>query len=53
MLLVVLLALLAIIFFGLGFTVKWLFILAIVFALAWLISLFAGGIGGRTRGSWW
>jgi hypothetical protein len=47
------LALLAIIFFGLGFTVKWLFILAIIFALAWLISLLAGGIGGRTRGSWW
>jgi hypothetical protein len=48
-----LLALLAIVFLGLGFTVKWLFILAIVFALAWLISLLAGGIGGRTRGSWW
>ena len=53
MLLLVLLALLAIIAFGVGFTVHWLFIVAVVLALLWLISLFAGGIGGRTRGSWW
>jgi hypothetical protein len=49
----VLLALLAILFFGLGFAIKWLFILAIVFALIWVISVFAGGVGGRTRGYWW
>jgi hypothetical protein len=48
-----LLAILAILFFGLGFTIKWLFILAVVFALLWLISVFAGGLGGRTRGYWW
>lgn len=53
MLLLVLLALLAIIAFGVGFTVHWLFIVAIVLALVWLISLFAGGLGGRTRSKWW
>lgn len=53
MLLLVLLAILAIIAFGVGFTIHWLFIIAAVLALLFLISLFAGGIGGRARGSWW
>jgi hypothetical protein len=53
MILLMLLALLAIIAFGLGFTIKWLFIVAVVLALVWLISLLAGGIGGRSRGAWW
>jgi hypothetical protein len=53
MLLLVLLAILAIVLCGLGFTIKWLFILAIIAALLWVIALFTGGIGGRTRGSWW
>jgi hypothetical protein len=50
MLLLVLLAILAILAFGLGFVVHWLFIVAIVLALIWLISLFTGGIG-RRRGA--
>ncbi len=45
---IVLLALLAALFIGLGFVIKWMFILAIVFGLAWLISMFAHGIG-RSR----
>ena len=53
MLLLVLLALLAIIAFGVGFTVHWLFVVAVVLALVWVISLLAGGSRGRTRGSWW
>ena len=53
MLLLVLLAILAIIAFGVGFTVHWLFIVAIILALVWLISLFMGGVGGRSRGAWW
>ncbi len=53
MILLVVLALLAIIAFGVGFTVHWLFIVAVVLALVWLISLFAGGVGGRTRRTWW
>jgi len=46
--LIVILALLAAVFIGLGFVIKWMFILAIVFALAWLISMFAHGVG-RSR----
>jgi len=53
MLFLVLLALLVIIAFGVGFTVHWLFVVAVVAALIWLISLFLGGAGGRTRGTWW
>ena len=53
MLLLVLLALLAVVAFGVGFTIHWLFVVAVILALLWLISLFMGGIGGRTRKSWW
>ena len=53
MILLVLLALLAIIAFGFGFTIKWLFIVAVVLAVIWLISLLSGGVGGRSRGAWW
>jgi len=53
MLFLVILALLAIIAFGVGFAIKWLFILAVVFALIWLISFLAGSAGGRRRGYWW
>src|SRR5215468_1189122 len=53
MLLLILLALLVILAFGVGFTVHWLFIVAVVLAIVWLISLFAGASGGRSRGAWW
>lgn len=53
MILLVVLALLVIIAFGVGFTVHWLFIVAVVLALVWLISLFMGGVGGRSRRTWW
>jgi hypothetical protein len=53
MALLILLAILAIILFGVGFTVHWLFILAIIAALVFVISLFLGGAGGRSRGAWW
>ena len=52
MLLLVLLAVLAIIAFGVGFTIHWLFIVAVVLALVWLITLLMGGIGRRRRTSW-
>jgi hypothetical protein len=45
MLLLIVLAVLAIILFGAGFAIHWLFIAAIVVALIWLISLFTGGFG--------
>lgn len=49
MILLVLLALLAIVAFGVGFTVHWLFIVAIVLAIVWLVSFFMGRTGGRRR----
>jgi hypothetical protein len=50
MLLLVLLAIVALIAFGVGFVVHWLFIVAAIVAIIWLISLFTGGFGraGRT-----
>jgi hypothetical protein len=48
-----LLAILALIAFGVGFTIHWLFIVAVVLALLWLISMFLGGVGRRSRGAWW
>jgi hypothetical protein len=49
----IILAAFAIVFFGVGFTIHWLFVLAVIFALLFLISLFAGGMRGRSRGAWW
>jgi hypothetical protein len=45
MLLLVVLAILALILFSVGFVVHWLFIIAAIVALIWLISLFTGGFG--------
>ena len=53
MLLLLLLALLALVAFGVGFTIHWLFIVAVVAALLWLISLFLSSAGGRHRGVIW
>ncbi len=47
------LAVLAVVLFGVGFTLHWLFILAVIAALLFVIMLFMGGAGGRTCGSWW
>ena len=52
-LLLIVLALLAIILFGVGFTIHWLFIVAIIAALLFVISFFLGGAGGRSRRAWW
>jgi hypothetical protein len=48
MLLLIVLAILALLLFGAGFVVKWLFILAAIAALLFVISLFMGGWRGRT-----
>ena len=45
MLLLIVLAILAIILFSVGFVIHWLFIAAVIVALIWLISLFTGGFG--------
>ena len=47
MLLLILLAILAVVLFGAGFVVKWLFIVAAIVALLFVISLFTGGWRGR------
>jgi hypothetical protein len=52
MLLLVLLAILALIAFGVGFVVHWLFIVAIVLAIIWVISLFTGGFGRAGARRW-
>ena len=52
MVLLVLLAVLAIIAFGVGFTIHWLFVVAAVLALVWLINLFAGGVGRPGARRW-
>jgi membrane protein implicated in regulation of membrane protease activity len=46
MLLIALLVL-ALLLVGAGFVVHWLFIAAVIVALIWVISFFAGGIGRR------
>ena len=42
MVLLVLLALIIALFVGLGFVIKWLFIIAAIAALVWLITFFTG-----------
>jgi hypothetical protein len=43
MIVLIILALLIALFIGLGFVVKWLFIIAIVAALIWVIAFFMRG----------
>jgi hypothetical protein len=43
MVLLIILALIIALFVGLGFVVKWLFILAVIAALVWLIAFFMRG----------
>lgn len=45
MVLLLVLAVLALVAFGAGFVVHWLFLVAAIVALIWLISLFTGGLG--------
>jgi hypothetical protein len=52
MILLVVLALLAIVAFGVGFTIHWLFVVAVVAALLWVISFLMGRTGGGGRRAW-
>jgi hypothetical protein len=49
MLLLVALAILALLAFGAGFVIHWLFIVAAVIALIWVINLFTGGLARGAR----
>ena len=53
MLLLIVLAVLALVALGLGFAVaKFLFIVAAILALVWIISVFASGIGRPGTRRW-
>lgn len=52
MLLLIVLAILALILFSVGFVVHWLFIIAAIVAVIWLISLFTGGFGRAGARRW-
>jgi hypothetical protein len=41
--LLIVLAIITIVLFGVGFTIHWLWIAAVIAALVWLISFFLGG----------
>ena len=44
MALLIVLAILTLIFFGVGFTLHWLWIVAAILAVIWLIGLVTGGL---------
>ena len=52
MLLLIILAIIALALLGAGFVLHWLFIVAAIVALIWLISLFTGGFGGVGARRW-
>jgi predicted membrane protein len=52
-LLLMILAVVVVVAFGIGFAVHWLFVIAVIAALIWLISFFLGGARGRSRSTWW
>ncbi len=47
MLALLLLLLLVAVLFGLGFVVKWLFIIAAILAIVWIVGFFARGSSAR------
>jgi hypothetical protein len=50
--LLLLLAAVALLVFGVAFTVHWLFVIAVILAAVWLVSFFMGGRHGRSRSVW-
>jgi hypothetical protein len=50
--LLLVLAVLALIVFGVAFTAHWLFIIAVILAAVWLVSFLMGGRHGRSRSIW-
>jgi hypothetical protein len=49
----ILLALLAIILFGVAFAIQWLFIVAVTVTLLFVISGFMSATGDHRRSAWW
>jgi hypothetical protein len=52
MLALILVLLLALVLFGVGFTLKWLWIIAAIVFLVWLIGFFARGVEGARWYRW-
>ncbi len=52
MILLALLAVLALVVFGVAFTLHWLFVIAVVLAAVWLVTFLMGGRRGRSRSVW-
>jgi len=52
MILLVLIALLALVVIGVGFTAHWLFIIAAVLVVVWLFTFVTGTRNGRSRSTW-
>ena len=52
MVLLLVLAVLALVVFGVAFTAHWLFIIAVILAAVWLVSFLMGGRHGRSRSVW-
>ena len=52
MILLLVLAVLALVVFGVAFTVHWLFVIAVILAAVWLLRFLIGGRHGRSRSVW-
>ena len=52
MILLLLIALIAIVVFGFAFAAHFLFVIAAILAVVWLVSFFAGGRRSRSRTAW-
>ena len=52
MILLLLIALLALVVFGVGFTAHWLFIVAAILVGVWLVTFVMGTRSGRSRSTW-
>ena len=52
MILLLLLAAVALVVFGVAFTVHWLFVIAVILAAVWLVTFLIGGRHGRSRSVW-
>jgi hypothetical protein len=50
--LLLLIALIVVVVFSVGFTAHWLFIVAAVLVGVWLLTFVMGARNGRSRGAW-
>ena len=53
MLLLILFALVALVYLGVSFTIYWLFVIAAIVALLFVVSALVGGASSHRRDAWW